>query len=251
MIGPPVMNRYRTRWLMLLMALALSFVGGVAPASAAPTLSPAVMPAQAPGEGVITIITMSNGDATAKPVSGVVFDLYKVQGVDLSTDAGWELAKKYVDDPDLVADLLGEPTKLPATDAEGKTRITGVEDGLWYTRQVSGGDGITYTDMIFSMPNAADARDGENPEWTRTLDVYPKIIVTTPTTTITTRTVTNQPTSQPTSDPTADGDPAPKAQTGDGADFEGLPYVMAALLGVAVLGGAFYLTRRRPENNEG
>ena len=127
-------------------ALAVGLLGFTAPASAA--VGPNI---DAEEVGTITLHKFEqpspNGDTAdgtvqdttgLTPIDGVVFQYQLVEGVDLTTNEGWERAAEIAGGSSLVTpEALGTAVQFPATDANGTTSLCGLPLGLYLISEVS------------------------------------------------------------------------------------------------------------------
>jgi hypothetical protein cresD4_01415 len=131
-------------------ALALVYIAAVPVASAEP--SPALIDSSA--RGSITVVKSAGdpfahfGDPTRNgvpqpvpPIEGLEFQAQKVDGIDLTTNEGWEAASN-LDLTDFIADGprngdLDKP-QTATTDAEGKAHFSNLDLGLYLVTEKSG-----------------------------------------------------------------------------------------------------------------
>lgn len=243
--------KHLTRRAAPLLAAAVCSLTLAAPALAAPVEvlpSPAVSVVEVDpaARGSLEVTAMANTSTTPVHVSGISFDLIRVEGVDLSTQSGWDRAVALIENPDLLADeTLSPPLRLAPTDEQGRTGIADVAVGLYVLRQAGEGE-VAYKDMIFTIPTM-DTREGEELNWVYNLDLFPKP-ETAPEPTPE-PTPTEPPTQEPTIPPTAPppGETAPPATPGlpTGPEFGSERNWLLAAGGLIVaLGGGALLTRR-------
>lgn len=233
-------------------AIVMTLAGGVAPAVAAaatPTFPTAAVTAPATTTGWVTVTAEQNLATGAVPVSGAVFELRPVVGVDLTTQAGVDAAKAYMAAPASVAGKLGDPIKLDATGTDGVASLSGVPMGLYQLHQLSGS--VQYTDMLITVPAV---NDQGVPQWR--LNVFPKPVPPT-TPPPTTPPPTTPPTTPPPTTPPngGDGDTGQDGGNGDtGVETQGqrINPADAALMGIIVAGGGAglgYAYRRNRKTN--
>ncbi|APT91854.1 hypothetical protein CPHO_01835 [Corynebacterium phocae] len=138
----------------------------------------------------ITDIPNSFGD----PVAGVVFEAYKIGGIDLSTNSGWQNAEKFSKvfnagdksttdkAKSLVTNFvvagttnatLGTATETAATDAQGETSLTGLDMGLYLVVEKSVPSGYKRDVQPFIVALPMTDPDAKN-QWLNTVHVYPK-----------------------------------------------------------------------------
>ena len=131
-------------------ALAFAYLAAVPGASAEPT--PALIDSSA--RGSITVVKSAGdpfahfGDPTRNgvpqpvpPIEGLEFQAQKVDGIDLTTNEGWEAASK-LDLTDFIADGprngdLDKP-QTATTNAEGKAHFSNLDLGLYLVTEKSG-----------------------------------------------------------------------------------------------------------------
>ncbi len=165
-------------------ALAVGLLGFTAPASAA--VGPNI---DAEEVGTITLHKFEqpspNGDPAdgtvqdttgLTPIDGVVFQYQLVEGVDLTTNEGWERAAEIAGGSSLVTpEALGTAVQFPATDANGTTSLSGLPLGLYLISEVSHPDDSNIVKKIdpfyvtVPLPTI-----GETPGWNYDIHVYPK-----------------------------------------------------------------------------
>lgn len=196
--------------------------------------------ASGPGarDGSVDVTALTNTDTNTDPVAGVVFHLYPITGVDLTTDAGWEAADAYIADPDTATPFYGDPITLPATDSDGNTSAPVVPVGLYALVQDSQ-DAVTYAPMLFTLPSLDTSSGAE--VWAYNLHVYPKPapdVPPTPTPTPTPSETTPPPPPAPTTAP-------PRIQAGDGSEFTGTAQWLAIAAGFGLLAAAGFATRKK------
>lgn len=203
-------------------------VGLLAPSAA----SAEGLPSQSvPEFGKITVHAMKNADTSPAPLSGVVFELWPIEGV----APGSEQANALIKDPSKVTKAqLGTVIRLAATDGNGATGLSEVSLGMYLLIEAgqSGQPMVGYSDMVFAMPT----KDGDSTAdvLSYNLSIYPKI----PSKATPSPTPTATPTPTPTEEPKG-------TQTGDELRERTL-WMLAVGLGLfAAAGGVMLLGARR------
>lgn len=201
--------------------------------------------------GSVTVTAVRNNSSGAQPVSGVVFELVPVQGVDLSTPAGRTVLEALVKDASGVSAYgLGTPVRLGATGTDGTTSVADLPLGVYLLRQVAPAEQL-YRDMVFALPSL-DTRGGAE-VMAYELTIYPKPPqATTPPTTQppTTQPPTTQP---PTTQPPAQDDPNKRPPTGTqtGGGMWGVDANMLWLAGGLAAGAGLVGVLGRRSRREG
>lgn len=177
------------RWVAALLCALLALVGSVAPAAAAPRPNPVPLAALADLDpsvrASLTIHKLQGrvgGSAsttgrvkpppTSQPIAGVTYQVTRIDGVDLTTMAGWALVQSYADDLVKAAAAPGQTFTPAATGKDGTTTLTGLPVGLYFVRELSRPAGVSASrDALVTLPIA----DPSHPEqWLYDVDLYPK-----------------------------------------------------------------------------
>jgi hypothetical protein len=116
--------------------------------------------------------------AGAVPLAGVVYTVTRVQGVDLSTTAGWTQAAAYLDGglPTARQNLGAAVTSAP-TGPDGTTVVSGLPVGLYLVHEALGAKAsadpniVTAPDYLVTIPIEDPGAPGA---WLYDLHVYPK-----------------------------------------------------------------------------
>lgn len=191
------MNRRTTAWLQaLLVLLGLSLVLA-APVGAAPlpdpdetgTLHITKLRTPTAGAGNGTQVDPPPSNA---PIAGVTFTVKRVQGIDLTTNAGWLAADELADDyaaatpTDVASAEAAVSGATPAyTLGAGDSRVTGADGqvvfddlplGLYLVEETDVPPGVTRSAPFFVTLPLSDPVDGD--EWLYDVFVYPKNGVT-------------------------------------------------------------------------
>lgn len=116
---------------------------------------------------------------TNVPLPGAVFTITRVEGVDLTTSAGWEAAARYLATANKASLPLGAVRTSAPTGADGTTVVSGLPVGLYLVHESSVRlpDGtldatiVTIADFLVTIPMTDPVtRD----RWMFTVHVYPK-----------------------------------------------------------------------------
>ena len=119
------------------------------------------------------------------PLEGVTYEIYKVPGVDLTTNAGWEDAADYYNNVAGAWTAIGTAaaTATCTTDDSGVCDFAGLDLGLYYVKEVSAPAGYTMAaPFLVTLPMTNPAGpDGDlatatdnNTTWMYDVFVYPK-----------------------------------------------------------------------------
>lgn len=184
------------------------------------------------------------GDIPAGVIEGVTFTVLKVNGVDLTTEAGWTLARGMTIAQARQRGFSAEYSAV--TDVTGTARFTGLGVGLYLvTETPPPNPNVNYeqsAEFLITLPTGGD--DGEH--WNYDVTVYTKDKVkptdppTTTPTTPTTTTTTTTPTT-PTTPVPDKGTTPPPGLAMTGANVAGL----LALALAFIAGGALLIRRGR------
>ncbi len=145
------------------------------------------------------------------PLAGVTYEIYKVPGVDLTTNDGWKLAADYYNNVAGAWTAIGTApaTASCTTDGSGVCDFAGLDLGLYYVKEVSAPAGYTMAaPFLVTLPMTNPAGpDGvlgnadDNTSWMYNVYVYPKNQKDTITKTVEDKgTVTTDPTTTTASD---------------------------------------------------
>ncbi|MDO5503697.1 MAG: hypothetical protein Q4G67_11030 [Actinomycetia bacterium] len=230
----PHQRRSRLRAVIVALLTAGALVLGIAPVTAAAQPSP--------DSGIehrsasVEVVATTSGQQGRTPVSGIVFSLEQVEGIDLTTQAGLAEATEIIEDHSL---LQGRErtvvATLPPTSVTGQAQADHLPIGLYVLSAEEG-----YRPMVFTLPTA-DPTDGS---WVYHLGITPKP-----------EPAPGEPEPtpippQPQPDPPGAGDPDPTVPTpgvptgellADGRGPIGLLIAAVAM----ILGGLSVLIRRR------
>ncbi len=119
------------------------------------------------------------------PLAGVKYEIYKVPGVDLLTNAGWKAAADYYNNVAGAWTAIGTsaPTATCTTNASGVCDFSGLDLGLYYVKEVSAPAGYTMAaPFLVTLPMTNPAgpdgdlatTDDNNTSWMYDVYVYPK-----------------------------------------------------------------------------
>lgn len=170
-------------------ATAVMMALSTAPAHAEPTPAPTVPEQQ---QGSIIIHKYEQPDALGKestgleqkvdgtPLEGIEFTAQRVEGIDLTTNAGWEKATE-VSLAD-VANLPKDVERSVTTDQAGLAIIDDLPLGLYYVSETSFGPDITpAVPFLVTLPLT---HPNELNSWLYDVHIYPKNATTTATKTV-------------------------------------------------------------------
>lgn len=115
-----------------------------------------------------------DANVSGQPLEGVGFSIYKVEGVDLTTNEGLANAADLT-----VADAKGRiggaATKSGTTDAEGKVSFDGLELGVYLVRETSPKEGYApAADFLAYIPMTKENKEQGGTEWMYDVTAYPK-----------------------------------------------------------------------------
>lgn len=187
-------------------------------------------------EGVITVSALRNSGTVSTPVSGAVFELHRVKGLDVFDEKDWDEIRKRekskrLDDLDTVF-----VSKIGPTDKDGSSPSIKVRPGFYVVKDVKGEKSV-FAPSFFTLPAS-----GANGEWSYDLVVHPKV------------NADGSPTAPEHTPSPASSDVSTQAPAPDGADAKtgGVRFSPVALLvgvSLAVLGltVAFVLRKRGVE----
>lgn len=115
-------------------------------------------------------LDQSNGGGT--PVPGSTFTLSRIDGVDLTTPEGQQLASELMADVARASAMASQPITSQPTDSSGITQFSDLPVGLYLLREVTTPEGVgPVRDLVIPLP----VPDPMSPDrWIYTIDVYPK-----------------------------------------------------------------------------
>ena len=146
------------------------------------------------------------GQLPPGPAAGTVFTAKRIDGIDLTTDGGWQKAADMSVEQAL--DAPSTLTKTAVTDATGTAVIAGLPVGLYLVTAVTPEDPAyaktTYAPMLVTLPTGGVGESGATGTWNCAPVVYAKPTTETPTTPPTPPTTPPEP---PTTDPSTPGKP--------------------------------------------
>ncbi|CAN7425825.1 SpaH/EbpB family LPXTG-anchored major pilin [Microbacterium sp. LjRoot45] len=184
-----IRNRRAGRWAAAAGAAALALVGAVAAAAPAMAATPYDLP---DGPGSLTIhkfeqpspVGAANDSGEPIDTTGLValgnveFTVYPITDIDLTTEAGWDLANDYAADPSL-ATALGTPIVL-TTAADGSTPTQSLPNGAYLVVETDSSgatlpDGSPANVILEAAPFVVTVPVPlGNGEWNSDVNVYPK-----------------------------------------------------------------------------
>ncbi|MDO5048579.1 MAG: SpaH/EbpB family LPXTG-anchored major pilin [Actinomycetaceae bacterium] len=200
MQNPTVRRRVAGLFSLLLAAIMTLAVFGMSPALAADTTEVASGNINASQKGSLTIHKyaepktgndndgreITGGLPKNTALDGVTFDVQKVEGIDIATDAGWKLIKELVGKTSIDGVPADGTTQLTLGSAKsvttangGKAMLTGLDLGVYLVTETGdeGGNNITSKAAPFFVtipfPDAKEASG-----WNYDVHVYPKNSVT-------------------------------------------------------------------------
>lgn len=114
----------------------------------------------------------------AEPIAGLVFTVTRINGVDLTTSEGWELARWYADGHIAeAAQNAGATVTLPPTGADGTATAPNLALGLYLVHETEsstalrGAGALPSADFLVTVP-MVDQSDPDS--WVYAVEVYPK-----------------------------------------------------------------------------
>lgn len=196
-------HRAKRRWVAALALAVLGLAPATLPAQAEPgsepvsaaertTVTPDTIPADATGRLFIhkhlgTPVDQAAYPADGRPIElpgavvplpGVVFSVTRINGVDLTTGAGWQAAAQYFGNLDAARQHLGSTVTSARTGADGVTLIDDLPIGLYLVHEVAAYvDGLPdpsvtrSPDFLVTVP-MTDPRNAV--AWMYDIHVYPK-----------------------------------------------------------------------------
>lgn len=124
------------------------------------------------------------GQLPPGPPAGTFFTVKRIDGIDLTTDAGWQKAADMSVEQAL--DAPSTLTKTAVTDATGTAVIAGLPVGLYLVTAVTPEDPAyaktTYAPMLVTLPTGGVGENGATGTWNCAPVVYAKPTTETPTT---------------------------------------------------------------------
>ncbi|WP_158600566.1 SpaH/EbpB family LPXTG-anchored major pilin [Tessaracoccus antarcticus] len=105
------------------------------------------------------------------PLSGIVFSAQRVNGIDLTTNAGWEAAAALTVDA-AAGDLAAATYRSNATDVDGLATIAALPVGLYYVKETTFPNNVTpVSPFLVTIPMTHPT---ELNTWIYDVHVYPK-----------------------------------------------------------------------------
>lgn len=119
--------------------------------------------------GKITVIAAKNEGVVSNPVTGVKFELYKVDDYDVFDAHDWADIKKREKNKNFSGLKTTKVIEFAPSNSDGETNTITVPAGFYVLKAIGEYENM-YTDAYFTVPS----QDSEG-EWSYNLRVYPKM----------------------------------------------------------------------------